>query len=278
MIKIFFILLISGALFAKMVDGVAIVIEDEPITLYDIKQKMKQTHLGVKEAAELLIKQTLEKLEIQKRGLGVGSGDVYAEIKRRAAMNNMSVSSFYAAIRDENGLNSQDLKKLIKEQLLSQKLYNAIAYSKLTPPTDEEIQEYYKLHKEELNHPSMFEVLVYSSKNPQLLQQQMQNPMFFSPKVDMTQRVLFYDKISPQLAQLLATTKKNRFTQIVPDGKGGYMTFYIKSITQPKNGDIKSLKPQIVNAIMAKKRQVVLDDYFTKLRAKKEITIIRLPN
>ena len=277
MIKIFFILLISGALFAKMVDGVAIVIEDEPITLYDIKQKMKQTHLGAKEAAELLIKQTLEKLEIQKRGLGVGSGDVYAEIKRRAAMNNMSVSSFYAAIRDENGLNSQDLKKLIKEQLLSQKLYNAIAYSKLTPPTDEEIQEYYKLHKEELNHPSMFEVLVYSAKDPALLQQQMQNPMFFSPKVDMTQRVLFYDKISPQLAQLLAATKKNRFTQIVPDGKGGYMTFYIKSITQPKDGDIKSLKPQIINAIMAKKRQTVLNDYFTKLRAKKEITIIRLP-
>jgi len=275
--KIILASLLALSLNAKMVDGVAIVIKDEPVTLYDIKEQMRLSHVDAKTASEILIRKTLEKIEIQKRGIGVDSADIYEEIQKRAALNNLSVDSFYAALRDANGLNSQDIKKLIKEQLLSQKLYNAIAYSLISQPTQDEIEEYYKLHKDEFAHPSAFEVIVYKAKDPQLLKQQILNPMFYSPKIDMTKRALFYNQISPQLAQLLENTPQDRFTKIVPDGSGSFMTFYIKSVKKPKQNSIESVKNEIINKIMMQKRAAVLDDYFTKLRHKTDINIIRLP-
>jgi len=275
--KIILASLLALSLNAKMVDGVAIVIKDEPVTLYDIKEQMRLSHVDAKTASEILIRKTLEKIEIQKRGIGVDSADIYEEIQKRAALNNLSVDSFYAALRDANGLNSQDIKKLIKEQLLSQKLYNAIAYSLISQPTQDEIEEYYKLHKDEFSHPSAFEVIVYKAKDPQLLKQQILNPMFYSPKIDMTKRALFYNQISPQLAQLLENTPQDRFTKIVPDGSGSFMTFYIKSVKKPKQNSIESVKNEIINKIMMQKRAAVLDDYFTKLRHKTDINIIRLP-
>jgi hypothetical protein len=276
--KIILASLLALSLNAKMVDGVAVVVKDEPITTLDIKKQMKLSHSDAKTASEILIRKKLELLEIEQRGIGVDESDVYEEIKKRAALNNLSVDSFYAALRDANGLNSQDIKKLIKEQLLSQKLYNAIAYSSISQPTQDEIEEYYKLHKDEFSHPSAFDVIIYKTSDPKLLEQQILNPMFYSPKIEMTKRALFYNQISPQLAQLLASTKQNRFTQIVPDGTGSFMTFYIKSVKQPKQNDIESVKNEIIDKIMMEKRKIILDDYFTKLRHKTDIKILRVSN
>lgn len=276
--KVLFVLLfITGLLDAKVYDGVAVVVKNEAITLEDIKKEMSVSKVDAKKATDALIRQKLEAAEIKDRKITVSSSEVYDDIKNLASRNNMSISDFYDAVRESSGMSSTQFKEKIKQKLLSQKLYSAIAYSSIEEPSQGEIEEYYKLHQKEYMHPSSFTVVIYDAKSKALLQEKVDNPMFYSPEIATNEQILPYDRISPELASLLAQTPKHGFTPIVPNGKGGFMSFYIKSVTSAKEGGIESVKSQIINAIMAEKREVVLSDYFARLRDNADINVIRMP-
>ena len=275
--KILLVLLFAGFLEAKVYDGIAIVVKDEAITLEDIKKEMTTSHIDAKKASDILIRQKLENIEIKDRGITVSSLEVYDDIKKMATHNNMSVNDLYNAIRNTNGLNSTQLKEKIKQKLLSQKLYSSIAYAGMKEPSEQEIQDYYELHKNKLQQPSAFKVVVYNAKSAELLQQKVDNPMFYSSQITTSEQLLTYDKISPELAALLARTKLHTFTPIVQNGTNGFMSFYIKSIESTEDGQSAGVKNQIINAIMSEKREVVLNDYFVRLRDSADINIIRMP-
>ncbi|QOP42201.1 peptidylprolyl isomerase [Sulfurimonas marina] len=276
--KILFILLFASFIEAKVYDGVAVVVKNEAITLEDIKKEMKTSHTDVKQATDVLIRQKLEAAEIEERKIVVSSSEVYDDIKQMASRNNMSISDFYNAVREANGLSSTELKEKVKQKLLSQKLYSAIAYASMDEPSDEEINEYYELHKEEFSHPASFTVVIYDAQSKELLQEKVDNPMFYSPEIATNEQVLPYERISPELSSLLSRTPLHTFTPVVPNGKGGFMSFYIKSVESAKTAGIASVKNQIINAIMAGKREVVLNDYFARLRDNADINIIRMPD
>lgn len=277
MYKILLVLLLSSSLFAELIDGVAVTVKGSPITLYEIKEQMSLTNVTAEQAKDILIRQKLEELEIENRRIEVSSSEVYEDIKQTAAMNNMSVSQFYEAVRNSNGLSSTQLKEKIKQKLLSQKLYSAIAYSSVSQPSEQEIEEYYELHKSEFVHPSSFDVIVYSANSPERLKEKVDNPMFYAPDVQTEEQHLPYEKISPELAALLANTPLNSFTQIVPNGQGGYMSFYLKHVDSAKESKIESVKNQIISMIMASKRERVLSEFFARAKINADIKEIRMP-
>lgn len=275
MYKILFTLFLATLLNAEVYNGVAIVVKDQAITLEDIKNEMKTSKVDSKAAVDLLIRQKLEKGEIDERKISVESSEVYDDIKQMAGRNNLSISEFYDAVRESNGLSSTELKEKVKQKLLSQKLYSAIAYASITEPSDNEIEEYFELHKDNYKHPSSFTVIIYDAKDKDRIQEKIDNPMFYSPDIATNEQVLPYDKISPELASLLERTALNSFTAVIPNGKGGFMSFYIKSIESAKEAGVESVRSQIVNSIMEEKREQVLGDYFARLRHNADINIIR---
>ncbi|MFT7003449.1 MAG: peptidyl-prolyl cis-trans isomerase SurA [Sulfurimonas sp.] len=277
MYKIFLTIILGVTLSAKLVSGVAVVVEGDAITLSDINKEMKTSKRDVKSATDALIRRTLEAQEIKERKISVSSSDVYDDIKQTAARNKLSVSKFYEAVRESNGLTSEELKEKIKEKLLSQKLYSAIAYSGISQPSEDEIKAYYNLHKDDFAHPSGFKVVIYQSKDKSRLQEKIDNPMFYSPDISSNEQTLPYDRISPELAQLLEKTALNSFTVAVPNGEDGYMSFYIKEMESAKKTGIESVKNQIMNMIISEQREQVLGDYFAKLRYNADIKMIRSP-
>ncbi|MCD6259422.1 MAG: peptidyl-prolyl cis-trans isomerase [Helicobacteraceae bacterium] len=277
MMKLFLPLLLVGSLYAQITNGVAIIVKGEAITLYEIQKEMELAKIDAKRASDALIRKKLEEQETQERKISVTSEEVYDDIKKTAAANNMSVSQFYDAVRESNGLSSTELKEKIKEKLLSQKLYASIAYSAVSEPSEGEIKEYYALHKEEFSHPNTFEVTIYSAGDGSRLQEKIDNPMFYAPDVHTEKQTLPYNRISPELASLLESTKVDSFTPVVPDGKGGFFSFYIHSVEAAQEGDIQGARDEIINAIMAEKREQVLGDYFARLRHNADIKIVRMP-
>jgi len=277
MSKIFLSLLFVISLNAQLIDGVSIVVKGEAITLYELKKEMELSGLSAKRSSDALIRKALEKAETRERKISVSSGEVYDDIKKTAQRNNMSVSDFYEAVREANGLSSSELKEKIKHKLLSQKLYNAIAYSSISRPKENEIEEYFELHKENFSHPSAFTAIIYQGKDKNRLQEKVDNPMFYSPDIAMNEQNLPYDRISPELASLLERTPLNHFSPIVPDGKGGYMSFYIKNIESAKQAGVEGVREQIIKQIMSTKREQVLGDYFARLRHNADINVIRMP-
>ncbi|MFT5659550.1 MAG: peptidyl-prolyl cis-trans isomerase SurA [Sulfurimonas sp.] len=272
----FLIILASGlALSANMVAGVAIVVKDRAITLHDIKEEMQISQVNEKRAVSTLIRKKLEESEIKNRKISVSSTEVYDDIKDTAKRNNMSISDLYEAALNANGISSADLKIKVKEKLLSKKLYGAIAYSKASKPADSELEEYYDLNKESFSHPASFTTVIYQTTDKNALNKKIENPMFYAPQIQTQEQELPYDKVSPELAKLLQRTPVNTFSPIVPDGKGGYLSFYIQGVKGVQDLGFEKMKGQIENMIMGKKREQVLSDYFAKLKDNADINILR---
>jgi len=271
------ILLFSSVLFAELIDGIAITVKGSPITLYEIKQEMKLSKISAKQAKNVLIRKKLEELEIEERGIKVSSSEVYEDIKQTAARNNLGVSAFYEAVRNSSGLTSTQLKEKIKEKLLSQKLYSAIAYSSISQPTDEELSEYYEIHKNEFTHPKAFDVVIYIASSAERLKEKVDNPMFYAPDIQTQEQHIEYSKVAPELAALLAQTKLHTFTQIVPNGQGAYMSFYLKGVDKTKESSFESAKNQIISKIMSDKRESILGEHFERKMISSDIKVLRMP-
>jgi parvulin-like peptidyl-prolyl isomerase len=277
MYKLLLVLFFSSVVFAELIDGVAVTVKGSPITLYEIKEQMRAANMSADQAKELLIRQKLEELEIKERNIEVTSSEVYEDIKQTAARNNMSVSQFYEAVRNSNGLTSSELKEKVKQKLLSQKLYSQIAYSSISKPSDSDIKEYYEMHKDEFSHPSYFDTVVYMASSAQRLKEKIDNPMFHSPDIQTNEQRIEYSKVAPELAALLAKTPLNTFSQIVPDGQGSFMSFYIKGVGEVKNSDLQSAKESIASAMMAKQRESVLGEFFERMKLNADIKTLRMP-
>lgn len=277
MYKSIFFLLISLVLSAKIIDGTAIIVQDEPITLLDITNTMKESHLDQTKSVDYLIRKKLEDQEIKKRKISVSDDEVIDEIKSMAKQNNLTVNQFYEAVSSSENLTSSEVQKKIKERLVSQKLFQAIAFAHMEEPDEQEIKDYYELNKEKFNHPQSFSTVVYESKQKDLLQEKVDNPMFYSPEISHNEQLFEYNKIAPQLAELLEKTPLNKFSQIIPNGKNGYVSFYIQAVTENKDVKIDEIKAQITNMIMGDKREQVLKEYFDRARLNADIQTIRMP-
>lgn len=276
MYRIFLPLFLLGVLLnAELINGVSVIVKGDIITLHDIKEEMYKSKLDADAARDILIRKKLEKAEIDERRISVSSSEVYDEIKKIAAINKMSVSEFYEVVRNSNGISSSELKEKTKENLLSQKLYSAIAYSVVDTPDEDEIKEQYELTKEQFMHPIGFNVIMYSTQNREALEKKIANPLNSSPDVIRHEQMLPYDKISPELAQLLENTKVNSFTKIISDSRGSYTSFYLKEVQKRYKTAYEDVKDQIVSMMMAQKREQVLSDYFARLKNNADIEIIR---
>lgn len=267
--------LFATLLSAELVNGVSAVVKGEAITLHDVKEEMRLSNTSATDARDILIRKKLEAAEIVERKISVNSTEVYEDIKKMAASNKMSIDQLYDKVRESNGLSSAEFKEKIKEKLLSQKLYSAIAYASMEAPDEDAMKEYYELHKEEFSRPKAFVVTLYSSSNEEALRKKMSTPVFSSSEVKVEERTLPYDTISPELAQLLEKTEPKSFTPIIMDQKGAYMSFYLKETQKPSTNSYEEIKNQLSNLVMGEKREQVLSDYFARLRGNADIVMVR---
>ncbi|RLA69435.1 MAG: peptidyl-prolyl cis-trans isomerase [Epsilonproteobacteria bacterium] len=276
MFKLIFLLLISLTLMANTINGIAILVKDEPITLYDIESEMQKKQKPLKEVTAFLIRQKLEEIEVKERHLNISSQEVYAEIEKLADQNKMTVMQLYEAVLNAQKMSEKEFKSAIKKKLLNQKLFNAIAFSHMEEPSEDEEEEYYRLHPEMFTHPESFSVRIYSATSQKRLQEKVDNPMFYAPDVKSEQATLKYATINPRLAELLIKTKVNSFSPLLPGPNNTYMSFYMEEKSDATTQPLEEVRTQISNVIMGEKREQVLGDYFDRLRLNADIKIIRM--
>lgn len=269
-------LIITTFLSAQMIDGVAILVKKEPITLYDIQAQQQASNAPLNKVVDTLIRKKLESQEIKERHLSVNAEEVLEDLRKMASQNHMTLSQLYDAMLKVRGLSESALKAKIKEKILNQKLYSAIAFSKMNPPSETDEQEYYALHKDDFSFSENFTVVIYSSASQEKLQQKIDNPMFYSPEVRSESKVLNYAKLNPRLAKLLSTTPVDKFTPIIPSPNHIFMSFFIQEKSTQETLPFEKVRAQVNAALMQERRQQVLNDYFMRLRMNADIETIRL--
>ena len=268
--------LISITLYAGIIDGVAILVKQEPITLSDIQEAMKKDGQELQKTMDRLIRDKLESQEAEERNIVVSKEEVQEEIEKMAEQNNLSVQGLFDAMQSVRNVTASEFKAKIKEKLLHQKLYSAIAFSHMDEPTAEEEAEYYKMHISDFTHPESFVLTAYRARDKQKLQEKINNPMFYSPEVSSEEMTLHYDTINPKLAGILNETPLNSFTPILPN-KQSSLSFFVHEKTALVTQPLESIRKGIANTMMGERRKQVLNDYFARLRLNADIQIIRLP-
>ena len=276
--KLILSLLFSPILFADIIGGIAVTINDETITLHEIKEEQEITQLNVKQTVDLLIRAKLERIEAKSRNISVSNQEVLDDLKKMAEQNNMTLSQLYEAMNSVRHLSESQTKTKTKEKLLKQKLFDAIAMSQMEEPTDEEIEEYYNLHLDEYKTPKTIDTMLYSSANKDTLQQKISNPMMNLPSVQTQSQMVEVAKINPRLAQLLIKTKDGHFTPVLPQmGGTGHMAFYVIKKHDINTPPLELVRNQLQENIMNKKREQVLSEHFQRMRVNADIKVLRLP-
>ena len=239
---------------------------------------MQDDHLTQAKAVDALIREKLEAQEIKQRELVVTPGDVQDRIAQIAQQNNLTASQLYDAVWSTQHLSRDAFEAKLKETMLTQKLYSAIAMANMEEPGDEEMREYYRLHAEKFSHPETFDVTVYRAPAKGELQRKMDNPMLNLAEVTTQEASLPYAQLEPGLVNLLNQTKNGTFTPILPDPKGGFVSFYVRNRSLPVMQPFEQVKMQVQEEMMADKREQTLKDYFERARLNAEIKTIRLPD
>lgn len=269
--------LLATFLWSAPIGGVAVLVKNNPITLYEVQQEMKQSGTDAQTSSDTLIRKKLEQLEAQEKRITVSSTDIQEELGRMAAQNNLSVDQLINAMQNVRGLNEKDLRARVEESIKGQKLYSAIAFSKMGQPTADEEAEYYQLHMEEFSRPESFDVTTYISTSQEALSEKIADPMRNVQNIQAKEENIPYKNINPQLALILNKIPNGSFGSILPNGKNSFMSFYMRDKQNVITENLDSVRPQIDNSIMGEKRNQVLNDYFTRLRLSADIKVLRLP-
>ena len=110
---------------AGTVDGVSVIINKEPITLYDVFKYSQRFNISKKESLDILVRQKLEDSEIKKLGITVDNFEIDQYIENLAISNNMNQYDFLNMIRSKN-IEISEYKEDLKKKLQRDKLYKKI--------------------------------------------------------------------------------------------------------------------------------------------------------
>jgi parvulin-like peptidyl-prolyl isomerase len=276
-LKLFSISLLFGftTSFGGLVDAISIVVDGEPITLYEIYKLSKKSGLPKEKAVEYLIKERLKDKELKRLSIVVDDFDVNQEIERIAQQNGIDSLKLREIIVNR-GMEWDKYKQTIKEKLQQQRLYKKILSTKIEQPSEETLKEYYQLNIEKFSIPKEIDVIQYSATTREALQKIMQNPMATISGVTQQAITIKSEKLNQQLLFMLTNTQKGSFTQIIPVN-GKFVTFFIQDFIDQKPIPYEDAREKVYAKWMEEKRKEAIESHFEKLRSAANIKILRTP-
>ena len=266
------LLLTATLSYASLVNAIAIVINDTPITLYDIDIKMENENLTKQQAIEKLMDETLYNQELKNKNITVDIFDIDNHIKKLAQQNNMDTLDFKSLVRQQQNYDLFTLQ--IKKQLLHQKLIAKIAKGKLKVANEEDMKIYYENNKNIFKIADTIDLIAYISKSKKLLNQLKNNPMLQNKNILVQNMTLKQSELTPQVKYILNSTNKREFSVIFAQNKN-YNMFFITDKSDIKILNYNDVKDQIFNNIMKAREQSYLKEYFETLKITANIQILK---
>jgi hypothetical protein len=274
MYKLFLALLVSsGILFADTENGLALTVNDEPITIYDINKTMSENRIGKNEAVGLLIDKALYEQAVKENNITADIFDVNDYIEKLANANGMDLYSFKSVVKQKYG-NYELFENEAKDAVIRQKLIQKIVKGQLAVATQEDMELYYEKNKEKYSSSKFYEVTQYTSKNKASLIAALNNPMVIAADVERTQIKLSADNLQPQMQFMLNETKTNSFSPIFTANKQFISLFVVRKEGTTTLG-FETVKAKIFNDIMTSREKKYLKDYFEKEKLTADIKIVR---
>lgn len=256
------------------VDGVAVLVNGEPITLFEIQKRAQTEKISQKDAREKLISDRLKDAETARLGIKITDEIAQKYIESIAEQNGVSISQLFAQVRLQEGKNEEEFVSVIKDQLKNQQLIQYVLLQHNSPTNATEMKNYYENHKDEFAIPKTVALRQFRSRDRARLEKNMQNPDEIFPGVEQFRQDLATDEMPPQLLDIVIDTPEKNFTKIVENGDI-FVTIFIEKKLDVRVLGFDEAREMIAQKIAKNRTSRVLDDYFQKIRAKADIKTIR---
>ena len=274
--KIFISLLaIISCSFAKLIGGVSIVVNNEPITLYEIEQFSKKYSVSKNEAINRLIEKKIEESQLKKLGIYVQDYEITQKMEDLARSNGISLRDFEKLII-EDGKDIDSVKEQIKNSLKKEKLYKSIVSKKIKQPDEEELKNYYNRHKELFYVPKEIDLIEYTSTSRRALETLVKSPLSKIDGIKTTPKVVPTSSMHPNLLFVLKNIKEGSFSPIM-SANNEYALLFIKKKIDKKLLPFESAKQDVFARVMNEKEKAIMAEYFSKLKATANIEVVRKP-
>ncbi len=259
--------------FGQIIDAIALVVNDTPITQYDIKKRMKEKNLTEENATSQLVDEALFEGLVRKYNITADLFDVNNYLDRIAASNGMDLY-FFKSIIKQKYKDFSKYEEQTKKLIIRQKLIDRLVKGNLKIANEEDLKIYYDNNKNLFQVSSNIKALQFSSKNKNLLTKAMKNPRENFSEVMKTPVDLDQNNLNPQLRYILNETKENQFTPIFNANKH-FVSLLILRKEGVQNIALENVKDRIFNIIMQDREKKYLEDYFEKLKLSADIKIVR---
>lgn len=275
-VKILLSLLATSTLsYAGLVDGISVIVNNSPITLYEIRNLSQKLNVPPKKAIQILIQKKLEDNLIKKYGIEADSIDIDNEMEKISSRAGMSIVDFQNYL-EKQGVDLDEYKKDLAQKIKQQKLYKKIASTRIRRATEEEMRNFYKNNINLYSIPQMIDVVQYTSNKRSSLEKMIKNPMLNIGGISQKETILKSQSINPKLLYILRQTKEGSFTPILTLKKG-FSTFYVKRKINVKTIPFDKVKNDIFARMMDKREKEIVKSYFDKLMSEAQIRVIREP-
>jgi len=254
---------------ATMIDGIAFVVEDEPVTVAELRAVQKQMNVSKEEATSLLVQDRLQKSAM--KDISIAETDIDAKIESIATQNNLTVPKMQEILK-EQGTEWSKYRSSVKEAMKKEKFYQENIARSIPSPSEDELKIFYANHKNEFTIPSSISMIEYSAPSEEAMKKFLQTKntkgIKSSPVTKSTK------DLNPALLGSILQTQDGSFTRPLNAGDR-FVSYKVLS----KQGQAEMPFEAAKGAVSARWRQQqqgkALKDYFEKLKTNADIQIIR---
>ncbi|EAI8664436.1 peptidyl-prolyl cis-trans isomerase [Campylobacter coli] len=255
---------------ANTINAIAVVVDKEPITTYDIEQTMKTLNIPKNQALGILINEKMELSQIKQFGIYTSELELDNAIGKMLAQNKISLEDFKRDLQAK-GQNYEQFRANFKKDLEKRKLYEKIASMAKTDFSDDGAKKFFEQNKDKFTFYTQINANIYLSNNPQTLENiKNTKKTILKPQ----NASLNTSNADPRLLGLLSQIPVGGFSPVL-NGKNGYELYEVKSKDGAQTPEYEQVKNEVLNAYVSEQRQNFIQDYFDKLRSKINIEYLR---
>lgn len=271
------LILLAGAslyLYGGLINGVAVVVGKQPITLLEIEKTKEKLNVNRDKAIRVLIDEKIKSQKIAELGIDVGEFELEQRLSLLAQQNNLSVEELKEVL-EAKFVSWETYKSDVKKAIIDEKLSQRVLADELVVVDEDDIRIYYENNKFQFTEPKYIELTQYISTNKNDLRNFIRNPLMLNNNIVADEQNLEVANLNPKLAAILVTVKEGGFSPIFPAGPNRFFTILVKKRLGEELKDFEKVKNSIREKLNEKNRSKAIESYFLKERNRVKISYVR---
>jgi len=255
---------------AEVVNGISIIVEDQPITTAEITGVQRAMRLSKKEATDFLIQRALQ--ESVSKDIQVSDDEIDAQIQQISAMNKITIKKMQQ-ILEKQGMKWYDYRQRVQTEIKKQKFYTNNIAPLIPIPGEDQLKLFYKKNTKLFKVPTAITMIEYTAATLDELK------AFASSKkltkgiksATVTKRE---KDLTPELFSMAISAPNDAFLQPINAGDK-FVMYKIKSKSGSQILGYEKARNGVIQAWKHNQRKQATQDYFEKLRTSANVVYVR---